>query len=224
MSKQELRAAHTWVFDLDNTLYPASCNLFDQIDRRIKEFVAAFLDVGPEEAYRLQKEYFRQRGSTLRGLMDLHGVDAGAYLDYVHDIDLSAVAASPKLERALARLDGRKIVFTMGTIAHARRVMDRLGVAHRFAGVFDIHAAGYRPKPDPAVYALLVERHGIEPAGAVMVEDIARNLKPAARLGMTTVWVRNDRGFSAEGSDGDHVHHVADDLAAWLEEVAQAGD
>lgn len=212
-----------WVFDLDNTLYPASCNLFNQIDLRIKQFVSSFLDVGFEEAYQLQKRYFRERGSTLRGLMDFHGVEPGIYLDYVHDIDLSPIAASPDLDRALARLAGRKIVFTMGTVAHATRVMNRLGVAHHFDEVFDIRAAGYRPKPDPAVYTHLVESRGIEPERSVMVEDIARNLKPAAALGMTTVWVKNDRGFSAEGADGEHVHHVADDLVAWLEEVVAEG-
>lgn len=218
-----LRAAETWIFDLDNTLYPASTNLFGQVDVRIGKFIADLLDLDPVAARTLQKRYFREYGTSLRGLMECHGVDPEAYMSFVHDIDVTAVAPSPALDEALTRLDGRKIIFTNGSVAHAERVTDRLGVARHFEAIFDIAAADYVPKPQPAVYDQLVDRHEIEPRRAVMVEDIARNLVPAAAMGMVTVWVRNGSRWGADGAEGDHVHHVIDDLADWLVELVASG-
>ena len=209
-----------WIFDLDNTLYPASCNLFDQVDRRIGEFIAELLQVDAVEAKRLQKHYFREYGTTLRGLMDHHGIAPAGFLDYVHAIDVSPVPPSPALDAALAALDGRKLIFTNGSVAHAERVMARLGVTGHFGGVFDIVAANYQPKPHPATYAAMVERHGVDPRAAAMFEDLPRNLVPAAALGMTTVLVRTDSEWAAD-DHGDHVHHVTDDLVAWLEDAAR---
>ncbi|MCB2099223.1 MAG: pyrimidine 5'-nucleotidase [Rhodobacterales bacterium] len=214
-----LLATETWVFDLDNTLYPASCDLFSQVDRRMKAFIADYLSVPEDEAFRIQKQYFRDHGTTLRGLMTHHGMAPDPFLDYVHDIDLSAVAPNPALDRALAALPGRKVIFTNASVAHAERVMDRLGVTGRFDGLFDIHAADFEPKPRPAVYDRMVAALGIEPTRAVMVEDIARNLEPAAALGMVTVWVRTDSHWGLDGADGDWVHHATDDLTAWLQGV-----
>ncbi len=147
-----------WIFDLDNTLYPASCNLFDQVDQRIGAFIGDLLQVDAAEAKRLQKHYFSQYGTTLRGLMDHHGIAPGTFLDFVHAIDVSPVPPSPALDAALSALDGRKLIFTNGSVAHAERVMARLGVADHFTGVFDIVAANYQPKPNPASYAALIER------------------------------------------------------------------
>jgi putative hydrolase of the HAD superfamily len=209
-----------WIFDLDNTLYPASCNLFDQVDRRIGEFIADLLQVGPEEARRLQKQYFHQYGTTLHGLMTHHAITPTAFLDYVHAIDVSPVPVSPALGAALAALEGRKLIFTNGSVAHAERVMERLGVGHHFEGVFDIVAANYLPKPNPATYAAMVARHGVDPRAAAMFEDLPRNLVPAAALGMTTVLVRTDAAWAQDGAEGDHIHHVTDDLIAWLEQAA----
>ena len=211
-----LRQAETWVFDLDNTLYPASTNLFGQIDLRMRDFIAQSLDLGLEEARVLQKTYFYNYGTTLRGLMEHHAVDPHAFLDYVHAVDIDALKPSPTLDSALARLSGRKIIFTNASTGHAERVMRRLGVERHFDAVFDIADADFQPKPDPAVYAQLVECHRIDPRSAVMVEDIARNLEPAAALGMTTVWVRTESQWGREGNDDAHVHHVVDDLAVWL--------
>ena len=210
-----------WIFDLDNTLYPASCNLFDQVDRRIGEFMVQFLHIGADEARRLQKQYFRDYGTTLRGLMTRHAVAPRRFLDYVHAIDVSPVPPSPALDAALGRLEGRKIIFTNGSEAHAENVMARLGVGRHFAGVFDIVAAAYLPKPEPAAYASLVERHRVDPRAAAMFEDLPRNLAPAAALGMTTVLVRSDADWAQAGADGDHIHHVTDDLVAWLEAAAR---
>lgn len=206
-----------WLFDLDNTLYHHSCDLFAQMDARMQDFICATLGVDREQARLLQKGYFHSYGTTLRGLMDEHGVDPRRFIDFVHEIDVTVVPASPVLGAILARLPGRKIVFTNGSVRHAENVMARLGVAHHFHAVFDIEAAGYVPKPAEASYRRIVERFRLDAARTLMLDDAARNLKPAAALGMTTVWVRTQSVYGCEGSDGDHVHHVADDVAAWLE-------
>lgn len=216
-----LRAAEAWVFDLDNTLYPTTMNLFGQIDVKMRDYIAGFLGVDADQAYRLQKEYFRDYGTSLRGLMHRHGMDPKPFLDHVHDIDVNVLVASPALEAVLARLPGRKLVFTNASVRHAERVMDRLGISHHFDAVFDIIEAQYIPKPEPEIYPILIERHGLNAARTVMVEDIARNLAPAAALGMTTAWLRNDSDHGCFGMNEGYVHHVVDDLVTWLEDVLE---
>lgn len=219
---QSLHAKDVWIFDLDNTLYPASCNLFDQIDWNMTRFIAQLLGLPELEARKVQKSYFREHGTTMRGLMSLHDVDPKTFLDYVHDIDLSPVEPSPRLNAALDTLPGRKLIFTNGDVPHAERVMDKLGVRHHFDGIFDIVAAGYVPKPTRSVYDTMVSRHNVDPQRAVMIEDMARNLVPAHELGMTTVWVRTDCAHGRDRSEGPHVHHVTDDLCTWLEQTVRA--
>lgn len=216
-----LREAAAWVFDLDNTLYPASINLFSQIDERMRGYIATFLGLDPDEAYRLQKQYFHEFGTSLRGLMNRHDVDPAAFLEHVHDIDVSVLAPSPALEAALTALPGRKIIFTNASVGHAERVLNQLGVGHHFADIFDIIEAGYLPKPEPETYRSVVARFGLDPRASVMVEDMARNLEPAAALGMTTVWVRTRPEAGAEGADFAYVDHVVDDLPDWLTAVVQ---
>lgn len=214
-----LGRAEAWVFDLDNTLYPASSRLFDQIDARMKAFIADLFDMPPDEAHRLQKKYFREYGTTLTGLMRLHRVAPEEYLSFVHDIDLGVIAPDAALTAALDRLDGRKIIFTNATEAHARRVLARLGIEDHFEIIFDIDRADYVPKPEAVVYDRLVEDCRLDARRTVMVEDMARNLKPAADLGMTTVWIDNGSDWGAEGADEGHIDHVTDDLAEWLSDV-----
>ncbi len=214
-----LAETETWIFDLDNTLYPATCNLFAQVDRRIGAFIADYLKCSPEAAHELQKQYFREYGTTLHGLMVHHGLNPQAFLDFVHQIDVTAIPPNPALDQALARLPGRKVIFTNGSTAHAENVMRRLGVADRFEAIFDIVAADYVPKPNPFPYEFMVRRHWIDPRRAVMVEDLPKNLLPAHGLGMTTLLVRTDFDWAQDGADGEHVHHVTDDLVAWLEGV-----
>jgi putative hydrolase of the HAD superfamily len=209
----------TWIFDLDNTLYPSSSRLFDQVDTLIGQFVATLLGVDAAEAQRLQKHYFREHGTTLTGLMAQHKVDPHAYLDFVHNLDLSPITPSPALATALERLPGRKLIYTNGSLAHAERVMDRLGVRERFEAIFDIVASDFVPKPQESAYRMLIERHAIFPQRAAMIEDMPRNLAPAAALGMTTVLVSSDSPWAREGADGEHIDHVTDDLVAWLQSV-----
>jgi len=223
-----LDQVETWLFDLDNTLYPAHCNLFGEVDRRMTAFVAHYLGVDRIEAKRQQKALFRQYGSTMRGMMLQHDMAPEPFLHYVHDIDLTAVPSGVALEAALARLPGRKLVFTNGSVPHAERILDRLGVAQHFEAIFDIVAADYLPKPDPEPYRRLIARHRIAPERAAMVEDIARNLVPAAALGMTTVWVPGVEDWSAAGVDAAfraaHVDHVTADLPAFLAGVVEVAE
>ncbi|MDD3445578.1 MAG: pyrimidine 5'-nucleotidase [Zavarzinia sp.] len=205
----------TWVFDLDNTLYPASCRLFDQIEAQMRSFIRAHLSMDDEAASALKRDLFRRHGTTMKGLMEEHGVDPHQFLHFVHEIDLSPLDAAPRLDAVLAALPGRKVIFTNGSRRHAERVLARLGIDGHFDGIFDIVAAGFTPKPEPAPYRTMIEALRVDPARATMVEDMARNLKPAADLGMATVWVPNGNDWGAEGG-GDHVHHVTDDLAAFL--------
>jgi putative hydrolase of the HAD superfamily len=225
MSKHpsELRDIETWVFDLDNTLYHVSANLFDQIDRRMCSYVADFLNIPAAEAYKVQKSFFREHGTTLRGMMNCHDMDPEPYLDFVHEIDFSPIKVDEMMTKALAALPGRKIVFTNAATKYAGRVLERLGIAHHMEDVFDIVDAGYIPKPDPAVYAQFVEKYDIDPAGAVMVEDMARNLMPAQELGMKTVWVQTDRPWSTMGADNEadaaEPDFTTDNLSKWLSDV-----
>jgi len=165
-----------WLFDLDNTLYPAKCNLFAQIDVRIGRYISDWLKVDAEEARRVQKQYWRDHGTSMRGMMTLHGVDPVHYLNYVHDIDYSPIAANPALEKSLAALPGRKLIFTAGDVPHAEKVMERLGVAHHFEAIFDIVAGDYWPKPHQAIYDKLVVKHNVDPARAHRI-DSATNTK-----------------------------------------------
>jgi len=219
---ERLAQAEAWIFDLDNTLYPASCNLFAQVDTRIGAFIADRLGIEGDEAYRLQKHYFRTYGTSLRGLMLHHEVQPREFLDFVHEIDVTPVQPDPTLDEALARLPGRKVIFTNGSVKHAENVMARLGVGRHFEAIFDIVAADYFPKPEPFVYDVMVRRHWIDPRRAVMIEDLPKNLAPAHAMGMTTVLVRTDADWAQDGVDGHHIDHVTDDLVRWLDGVSAA--
>ena len=216
-----------WVFDLDNTLYPPSCALFTQIDARMRSFICELLGVDADEAYRLQKQYFREHGTTLSGLMKVHNISPHAFLDHVHDLDVSVIPENAALGQVIARLPGRKIVFTNGTVAHAERVLGRLGFAHVFDEIFDIVHADYHPKPRPESFSRFIARHGIRAREAVMFEDLARNLAPAHELGMTTVLVRSADGhgdpavrrWGDPGHEAEHVHYHTEDLTDFLSNV-----
>jgi putative hydrolase of the HAD superfamily len=215
----------TWIFDLDNTLYPAGCRLFDQIDVRMGEFISDLLSIDKVEARRIQKQFFFDYGTTMRGLMTEHQVIPEDFLSYVHDIDHSPVPENTRLSAALDRLPGRKLVFTNGTVKHAEDVMNKIGITSHFDTIFDIKAADYIPKPQMVSYEMFLARDGVNPKSSAMFEDIIRNLEPSHQLGMTTVLVHdpdNDDGAMINTLNGDdhdtpHVHHVTSDLADFLE-------
>jgi putative hydrolase of the HAD superfamily len=206
----------TWIFDLDNTLYPASCRLFDQIHARMQRFIAERLGVSLDQALVVQKTYFREHGTTMRGLMTVNKVDPHDFLAYVHEVDLACVPPDPVLAAALMALPGRKIVHTNGSVRHAERLLAHLEIAGSFCGIVDIADAGFEPKPALTGYHELLRRHEVRAESALMIEDIARNLVPAAALGMTTAWVRGTIDWAAAASEGDHIHYVVDNLGRFL--------
>ena len=212
------RFAHIrdWLFDLDNCLYPASTGLFDLIDERMGAYIQRLLGCDPVEARRVQKAHFHTHGTTLAGLMRDHGVDPHHFLEDVHAIPLDRVAPDERLSTGLARLPGRKFVFTNGDAPYATRVLQAIGVHHHFDDLHDIHSCDLKPKPNPHGYALLCERFGIDPVRAVLVEDMAQNLKPAKALGMTTVWVDNGSERGNHDADPAHIDHRITDVGEWL--------
>lgn len=205
-----------WVFDLDNTLYAAECNLFSQIDQKIGEYVQTLLGMSPKDARKVQKQYLLEHGTTLKGLMAHHKVDPYHYLDSVHDIDFSPIQQDNHLRAALEKIDGRKIVFTNADEKYAARVLERLGIADQFEDIFDIHEARLEPKPRPEVYDQFVGKYGIDPNRAIMFEDMARNLPPAHRLGMGTVWINTGSIWGQADHDPATIHAETGSLSAWL--------
>ena len=210
----------SWIFDLDNTLYPASSDLFGLIDARMTAYVARRTGLPRDAAFALQKRYFREHGTTLSGMMAEHGVDPHEFLADVHAIEMDALGEDRRLVESLARLPGRKLVFTNGDAPYARRVLDRLGLGESFEAIHDIHACAYQPKPDPRAYASLLAALDVAPTRALFAEDMARNLKPAKALGMTTLWVDNGSEQVGAGDVG-HIDYVTGDLGQWLAAILE---
>jgi putative hydrolase of the HAD superfamily len=216
----------TWVFDLDNTLYPHHVNLWQQVDARIGEFVSAWLKISAAEARVIQKDYYRRYGTTMRGMMTEHGVRADDYLAYVHKIDHSPLEPNPAMGAAIAKLPGRKLILTNGSTDHADAVLQRLGLVTHFEAVFDIIAANLEPKPALQTYEKFLRDHAVDPLKSAMFEDLSRNLVVPHQLGMTTVLVVPDgskevvrEDWELEGRDAGHVDHVTDNLTGFLEKV-----
>lgn len=219
----------TWVFDLDNTLYPHHVNLWQQVDVRIRDFVANYLKVSKDEAFRIQKDYYKRYGTTMRGMMTEHGLRADDFLDYVHEIDHSPLEPNPQMGAAIEKLPGRKLILTNGSKAHAAKVLERLGLHDHFEDVFDIVSAELEPKPARATYLKFLRMHGVEPTKAAMFEDLARNLVTPHDLGMSTVLVVPDgtknvvrEDWELEGRDAAYVDHITDDLTGFLQRLRSA--
>jgi putative hydrolase of the HAD superfamily len=230
MSSSTARAARTfghvetWIFDLDNTLYPHHVNLWQQVDERIRNYIANFLKITHEEAFRLQKDYYKRYGTSMRGLMTVHGMKPDDFLDFVHQIDHSPLEPNAALGEAIEKLPGRKLILTNGTRRHADAVLARLELDHHFDDVFDIIAAELEPKPSPATYDRFLKVLNVDAGRAAMFEDLARNLAVPHALGMTTVLVVPEHsrevfreGWELEGRDAPHVDHVTDNLVGFLQ-------
>lgn len=223
---QHVRA---WVFDLDNTLYPAHCNLFAEIDTRMAVFIERHLKLRRPEARKIQKEYYVRYGTTMSGLMTEHGVKPHDFMDFVHDIDLTPLQKNNALAAIVQNLPGEKFIFTNGSTRHAENVLTKIGLDGLFSEIFDIEAAEFIPKPHQNTYEKFLQTYAIDPARAVMFEDIAQNLEAAHRLGMSTVLVTSDAEWLADeptekrpaapGETYAHVHHVTDDLTAFLSQI-----
>lgn len=219
--RAELRHIRNWIFDLDNTLYPASANLFALIDARIGGYVERLLGVDAVEARRIQKAYFHAHGTTLSGLMAEHGVDPHHYLDDVHDVDMTVLERNETLIAALARLPGRKLIFTNGDAPYATKVLDRLGLADTFEAIHDVHATSYRPKPEPAAYHGLLDAYALDPHESLFVEDMARNLRPAKAIGMATVWIDNGSEQLPGDEDRSFIDYTVNDIGQWLLDILE---
>lgn len=200
----------TWVFDLDNTLYPPSARLFDQIEQRMTAYVMQTLGIPEAAADRLRADYWRLYGTTLAGLMHEHGLDPVPYLEDVHDISLDRLHPDPGLTAAIARLPGRRIVHTNASAPYAERVLEARGLRPAFDAIYGVEHAGFRPKPEQAAFEAICGREGIDPARAAMFEDDARNLAAPHRMGMRTVHV------APEALPAPHIDHHTDDLGGFL--------
>ncbi len=213
-----------WVFDLDNTLYPRECNLFAQIDIRITHYVMDITKLDFAAARTLQKDYYRDFGTTLNGLMNRHSIDPDHFLNSVHAIDYAPVDPHPDLVDAIRALPGRKFILTNGDTGHARSVLKRLGGDDLFEDVHDIRGMNYVPKPHKEAYDGFLARHGIDPRRAIMFDDLEKNLVVPHEVGMATVQVVPGDDFAHEQVDawelgrttGPHVHHITGDLAGFL--------
>ena len=209
----DLRHVATWLFDLDNTLYPLESGLASVVSDRITTYVERLTGLPRDEARALQKRYLAEHGLTLKGLMAHHAVDPGHYHAALNEVDLACLAVDEALIPALARLPGRRIIFTNADAVHAQRVLDQLRLTPLFDAVFHIASAGFEPKPSPGAFSRLIAAHDIDPSRAAFFEDAERNLAPAAALGMTTVLV----GAQAEASTAPFVHYRAPTLAPFLQ-------
>ncbi len=206
----------TWIFDLDNTLYPAQCNLFGLIDERMGAYIQSLLECDATEARRVQKSYFAEHGTTLAGLMQVHDTDPHEFLDFVHDIPMDRITPDPALCAAVNRLPGRKLVYTNGDAPYARRVLEKLGLASHFEAIHDIHDSALIPKPDARSYQLFCDRQNVRPTTALFAEDMARNLKPAKALGMATLWINNGSELGNHDACDSFIDHQTHDIADWL--------
>ena len=208
-----------WIFDLDNTLYSGKTKVFEQVDKRMSKYISEKLDVSLEEAKKIQKNYFHEYNTTLNGMIKNHKIDANEFLDFVHDINIDFLQKDPGLAKEIEKLDGIKIIFTNGSRKHALNVTKKLGIDQLFDDIFDIVDCDFIPKPLMEPYKKLVEKHKIDPKLCVLVEDIARNLKPAYEMGMKTVWIENDEPWASKFSDSNFISYKTNDLSEFLRKI-----
>lgn len=222
-----LKRAHiqNWIFDLDNTLYRADAGFFGQIDKKMTDYVSRYLELDPVNARRIQKEYLAEYGTTLSGLMAVHGMDPNEFLDFVHDVDLSMLTPSPDLRASISSLEGRKFIFTNGSYKHAENVAGHLGLWDLFDGSFGVDNLNYIPKPQRSPYVHFCDHFDINPDTAIMFEDNIRNLEVPKSMGMKTVLITSDMSWDHEpaearpagrGAQAPWVDYITDDLPGWL--------
>ena len=208
-----------WIFDLDNTLYSGKTRVFEQVSKKMTEYISKKLNVSTAEAKEIQKNYFHEYNTTLNGMIKNHKIDSNEFLEFVHDIDIDFLKKDLKLAEELKKLSGKKIIFTNGSRKHAINVTQRIGIDQYFDDIFDIVDSEFIPKPAVEPYNKLVEKHKIDPKLCVLVEDIARNLKPAYEMGMKTVWIENDEPWATKFSDSDFVNYKTKNLTDFLKKI-----
>jgi putative hydrolase of the HAD superfamily len=216
---KELNKIKYWLFDLDNTLYSGDTKVFDQVDKKMSFYISKKLNVGLEEAKKIQKNYFHEYNTTLNGMIKNHKIDAEEFLKFVHDVDLNFLKKDPDLQNEISNLIGKKYIFTNGSKAHASNVTKRIGIENLFDGVFDIVDSDFIPKPSIEPYKKIIQKYGIDPEYCIFIEDIARNLKPAYELGMKTVWIKNDEPWAAKFSNESFIDYKIDNLSNFLRSI-----
>ena len=216
---KDLQSIKFWIFDLDNTLYSGNTRVFEQVDKKMTEYISKKLKVDKEKAKEIQKNYFHEYNTTLNGMIKNHKINAHEFLEFVHDINIEFLQKDPNLAKEIERLDGIKIIFTNGSRKPALNVTKRLGVDQLFDDIFDIVDCNFIPKPLIEPYKKLVEKHKIDPKLCVLVEDIARNLKPAYEMGMKTIWIENDEPWAKEFSDSHFINYKTKNLSEFLKQI-----
>ena len=216
---KELQFSKFWIFDLDNTLYSGKTRVFDQIDKRMSKYISGKLNVSIVEAKEIQKKYFYKYNTTLNGMLKNHKINANEFLEFVHDIDIDFLKKDLTLSEELRKLEGKKIIFTNGSKKHALNVIRKIGIEQHFDDIFDIVDSNFVPKPTMEPYKKLVEKHNIDPNLCVLIEDIARNLKPAYEMGMKTIWIENNEPWAAKFSDSDFINYKTKNLTDFLKKI-----
>jgi len=213
------RSFKCWIFDLDNTLYSGKTKVFEQVEKKMSKYVSDKLNVNIDEAKKIQKNYFHEYNTTLNGMIKNHKVDANEFLEFVHDIDINFLKKYLTLSKELRILEGKKIIFTNGSKKHALNVIRKIGIEQHFDDIFDIVDSNFVPKPTMEPYKKLVEKHNIDPNLCVLIEDIARNLKPAYEMGMKTIWIENDEPWAKKFSDSDFINFKINNLSEFLKKI-----
>jgi len=216
---KSLKFIKYWLFDLDNTLYSGNTKVFDQVDKKMSQFISEKLNVSIEKAKEIQKNYFYKYNTTLNGMIKHHKINADEFLDFVHDIDVDFLKKDVQLSSELSKLDGKKIIFTNGSKKHAKNIMQRIGVNQYFDDIFDIVDCDFIPKPSIEPYKKLIDKHKIDPNLCVFIEDIARNLKPAYEMGMKTVWIENEEPWAKKFSDSNFINYKTKNLSGFLKQI-----
>ena len=208
-----------WLFDLDNTLYSGKTRVFEQVEKRMSKYVSDKLNISIDKAKKIQKNYFHKYNTTLNGMIKNHKINPEEFLESVHDINIDFLQKDLELAKEMEKLEGKKIIFTNGSKKHAINVTKRIGINQYFDDIFDIVDSDFIPKPAIEPYKKLVEKHKIDPKLCVLIEDIARNLKPAYEMGMKTIWIENDEPWAKKFSDSSFVNYKTNNLIEFLKKI-----
>ena len=216
---KSFRSIKYWIFDLDNTLYSGKTKVFEQVDKKMSKYISSKLNISVEEAKKIQKNYFHKYNTTLNGMIKNHKTDPNEFLEFVHDINIDFLQKDIELAKEMEKLEGKKIIFTNGSRKHAINVTKRIGIDQYFDDIFDIVDSDFIPKPAIEPYKKLVEKHKIDPKLCALVEDIARNLKPAYEMGMKTIWIENNEPWAKEFSDSNFINYKTNNLSEFIKKI-----
>ena len=216
---KSFRSIKYWIFDLDNTLYSGKTKVFEQVDKKMSKYISDKLNISIDEAKKIQKNYFHKYNTTLNGMIKNHKINPEEFLESVHDINIDFLQKDLELAKEMEKLEGKKIIFTNGSKKHAINVTKRIGINQYFDDIFDIVDSDFIPKPAIEPYKKLVEKHNIDPNLCVLIEDIARNLKPAYEMGMKTVWIENEVPWAKKFSDANFINYKTNNLSEFLKKI-----